>query len=140
MIRQLTFVDADPLVDPDFDLERYSANNLDDRRRDLEDFDLEIREDYQRAFRSVYRRIAAIAASVFLLGFLASLVYFALREADAQKGLISSEEYLRRVVVNYFRGGLLVFIFFQSAVRSYKIVREYNVLIDELVVLLGSEA
>ncbi len=87
MNRRFSFVNNNLAVDPD--LEPYAVNNqravdadhLYERLRELERFDLEVQ--YQRAFRSCYRRVAAIAASVFLAGLLSYLVYRALKEAKA---------------------------------------------------------
>jgi hypothetical protein len=145
MNRRFSFVNANH-VDRDLELEHLALNNdcvinpnhLHDRLCELENFDIE--NQYRRAFRSLYRRIAIIVATVFLVGFLSYLLYLALKEADAQKGLITSEEHLRLVLVNYFYGGLLIYIFCLSVVRSYAIVWEYYVLVDDFVVLLGPEA
>jgi hypothetical protein len=146
MNRRFTAANANPFDEPDLVAEHYALNNhraidakrLHARLRDLENLSIEIQ--YRRAFRRLYRHVAVIAACVFFVGFLSYPLYLALREADAQKGLISSEEHLRRLLVNYFCGGLLVFAFCLSAVSSYDIVWEYYVLVDGFVVLLGPEA
>lgn len=145
MNRRFSFVNPNP-VDRDLDLENYpvnnhrviNANHLHDRLCQLENFDIE--NQYRRAFRNLYRRIAVTAVSIFLVGFLSYFLHLALKEAEAQKGLISSEEHLRRVLVNYFCGGLLIFVFCLSAVRSYQIAWEYYVLVDGFVEFLGLEA
>jgi hypothetical protein len=64
-------------------------------------------------------------------------VYLALKEAEGQKGLITSVDYLRHIAINYLCDELLVFVFCMAAVRSYKIVWEYYVLVDDFVVLLA---
>lgn len=79
MNRRFSLVNASP-VDHEPVVEHYAVNNhrvinsnhLHDQLREVENFDIE--SQYRWAFRSLYRRIAVIAASVFLVGFVAYLL------------------------------------------------------------------